>query len=335
MKKTKLLLLAFMLSIPFMGNAAGDSTKTASDTLAALTKKVDSIKKVQDTLLAKMKAEADTAAGASIRASKAFAANPKLFYAHTYKDHKVESWIAYLVLAIFLYGVYYYFRNSALCRDDSYYPDNTLKEIEKRPYSFSKVQLLWWTLIIISCFIWFFAQYGVLLPFNQTSILLLSGGLVVRLFGKSIDNSQISRNKKNNQQRLNNQGRPLPTRHQDINDSQGFLTDILSDESGITVHRMQAVIFNIIYGVAFIAFFINSMKAQQYPFIEFEDWQLALLGISAAGYLSLKTMENSRDTDDTRTEEAVRNMNTFNQERNIRNNAVNNNINNEGNNNQQ
>lgn len=310
MKKIKLLLVFIIaLSLSF-ASTAQDSAKTASDTLAALTKKVDSLEKNQDTLMAKMKAEADTAAMQSIRASEVFRKNPLPNYAHPYPEHKIVSWIAYLVLLGFLGMVIFFFLNSPLCRDESYDPEGKPKEIKKRPFSFSKVQLFWWTVLIIFCFIWFFAKYGVLLPFNQTVILLLTGGIVVRLFGKTIDNNQIRKNKVRSSE-VNNNGRPLSTRHQDVHDSQGFLTDILSDEDGISIHRMQALVFNLIYGVAFIAFFFSALRVKQYPFMEFEDWQMALLGISSAGYLTLKTMENSQETKENRKQEAVENMNNF------------------------
>lgn len=313
MKKTRLLLLlTVMLYLPFAVSAQTDST--ARDSLKILAKRVESLNKKQDTLMALLKAEADTAAAQSIRASDAFIKNPLPNYAHPYPAHKVASWISWLILIGFLVMAFYFFINSPLCRDESYDPDGKPKEPKKRPFSFSKVQLFWWTVIIISCFTWFFAQFGVLLPFNQTVILLLTGGIVVRLFGKTIDNTQIRKNKIRASEAGNN-GKPLSTRHQDVHDSKGFLTDILSDEDGVSMHRMQAVMFNLVYGVAFISYFFSALKNRQYPFMEFEDWQLALLGISSAGYLTLKTMENSEETRENRREEAVENMNTFRNEK--------------------
>lgn len=206
----------------------------------------------------------------------------KLYNAH---HSLLLSVISYIVLALFLFLAFYYLFTSALCRDDSYDPDCTLKDVRRRPFSYARVQLFWWTVIILFCYIWFYAQYNVLLPLNPTAVLLLGSGLAIFIFSKTMDNEQI---------RKNNVGEP--TRHQDIFDSQGFLTDILSDDNGISIHRLQAVAFNVIYGIGFIGFFFTSTSQHQYPFIDFEPWQLSLLGISAIGYLGVKSSENSRAT---------------------------------------
>ena len=75
-------------------------------------------------------------------------------------------------------------------------------------------------------------------------------------------------------------------RHQD-SDSQGFMTDILSDESGINVHRLQAVIFNVLFGITFIA---NLWTHGKFP--EFNSSELGLIGLSSGAYLAMKTNEN-------------------------------------------
>ncbi|HEY0678187.1 MAG TPA: hypothetical protein VGD17_07865, partial [Chitinophagaceae bacterium] len=157
-----------------------------------------------------------------------------------------------------------------------------LRPVKERPFSFSRVQLFWWTMIVFFCYAWFFAHYGVLIPINPTVAILLGGGIAVLVFGKTIDNSQVK------------EDQPLPpSRHQDLYPSQGMLTDILSDESGISIHRLQAVIFNILFGIAFIYSFLLNVTLENYPFIDFDSWQFVLLGISAAGYLGIKANENN------------------------------------------
>ena len=53
------------------------------------------------------------------------------------------------------------------------------------------------------------------------------------------------------------------------------------------MHRLQSVIFNLVFGVIFIAYLITK-KA----FPDFSDTELALLGVSSGAYLALKTNEN-------------------------------------------
>jgi hypothetical protein len=204
---------------------------------------------------------------------------------------KIITWI---LIAVFLFYAIKYFRTTALCRDDSYIINsNNLLELrpeKERPYSYARTQLFWWTMIICTCYSIFFALYGHLLPLTPTCIILLGGGLATQLLGKTIDQSQLQ----NTVDDTTKDAVPNPVRHQDKNTTKGFLKDILSDDNGISIHRLQSVIFNIIYGIGFIGYFINSMSCCEYPLIEFEGWQLTLLGISAAGYLGMKTTENSR-----------------------------------------
>lgn len=280
--------------------------------------RLDSMGKKQDTLSVRVTQmeKKDSAARSAVIASFSAAYNkaknnPAPLYAEPFPKHMVVSIIAFLVLALFLYKSFDYFRNSAICRDESFQPDNTPKDPRDRPYSYSRVQLFWWTIIILFCFTWFYAMYGVLLPLNSTIILLLGGGLAVMIFGKTIDNNQLAKNRMNDTNELNNQGQPI--RHQDLKETEGFLTDILSDDNGISIHRLQAVVFNLVFGIAFLGNFFTAIQNKQYPFMDFENWQLALLGISAAGYLGLKTSENSTETRETRRAEGGKKMVNFNQ----------------------
>jgi hypothetical protein len=221
--------------------------------------------------------------------------------------------IAWLLIAVFLFYAVKFFRTTALCRDESYTYDSSnqlvLRPEKERPYSYARTQLFWWSIIICTCYGIFFALFGHLLPLNPTCIILLGGGLVTQLLGKTIDRSQMDNTSKNQtvqsistQQNSNDDGTPAtkPTRHQDQSTTIDFLTDILSDENGVSIHRLQSVMFNVIYGVAFIGYFINSISCCEYPLIEFEGWQLTLLGISTAGYLGMKATENSKSTEQAR-----------------------------------
>lgn len=254
----------------------------------------DSVSNLRDSILTKVISESFS------RSLEEAKKHPEKLYQYGFNSHPVISVIAFILLLLFLWYSFSFFANTALCRDASYDRSCTLKPVDRRPYSYSRVQLFWWTLIILFCYILFFALYGVLLPLNASVILLLGSGVAVYIFGKSMDKEQI---RKNNDQE--------PARHQDLNDSRGFLTDILSDENGISIHRLQAVAFNIVYGLGFLSAFFSALsdaanKKYAYPLIEFEPWQLSLLGISALGYLGLKSSENHPDTRGARRNTALR-----------------------------
>jgi hypothetical protein len=195
---------------------------------------------------------------------------------------KILFTVSLALLLAFLYLGFYLAAKTALCRDESF--DSTgqiIKEIHRRPYSYSRVQLFWWTIIILSSYIFFYGITGVLPPLNSTSAMLLGLGVVVYAFGKIIDQRQIKTT-------------PPGRRIQDENTSNDFFTNILSDETGISIHRFQALVFNVIFGIGFISSFIKGIVHQQYPFPDFGDWQLAMLGISSATFLTLKTRENDK-----------------------------------------
>ncbi|WP_315814537.1 hypothetical protein [Paraflavitalea speifideaquila] len=169
----------------------------------------------------------------------------------------------------------YLMYNTALCKDLCYDPaTNNLRPADKRPFSYSKLQLFWWTVIILSTFLTYYIYTGYLISFTPSMVLLMGGGLAVAVFGKVIDNTQ-----------MNPEANPVPIRHQDYEDSKGLFTDILSDEGGITIHRYQAVVMNMIFGIAFIGQFLKSIFGHEvYPFLEFESWQLTLMGVSSAAF---------------------------------------------------
>lgn len=142
---------------------------------------------------------------------------------------------------------------------------------KKTSYSFSKVQLMWWTIIISSAFIILFAKTDKYDFFNQSALLLLSISLVTTAGASVIDVSQNQSGKSLHQHR----------------ESQGFFYDILSDENGISMHRLQTLIFNVVFGITFIVSFWTN---QAFP--EFNPEELSLLGVSSGAYLALKTNEN-------------------------------------------
>jgi len=148
-------------------------------------------------------------------------------------------------------------------------------DFSKIPYSFARTQLMWWTLIILPCFCAFYGINLELLNLKDTSYLVLLGiSLGTVTSARIIDNTDMS-----NQM----------VRHQDINDSKGFLIDIISDENGISIHRFQALAFNFIFGVIFIAKFISKNE-----FVAFNEFELGLMGISSAAYVGMKISENGK-----------------------------------------
>ncbi len=145
----------------------------------------------------------------------------------------------------------------------------------EKPYSFARVQLMWWTLIIISCFTSYYGRHGELQELDSSALILLGISIGTTTAARIIDNKDID-----------NQ----VARHQEHPESKYMLYNIVSDNNGISVHRFQALVFNIVFGLMFIAEFLK----EDNKFVEFGAMELGLMGISSAAYVGLKINENSR-----------------------------------------
>jgi len=152
---------------------------------------------------------------------------------------------------------------------------STLPDAQK-PYSFARTQLLWWTIIICSCFSICYAitgQFEGIL--NQSCLILLGLSAGTTATGRVIDNIE--------------EANRAIVRHQDTQKNDHFWIDILSDNSGVSVHRFQALLFNLLFGIIFIINFISE-NGQKLP--SFGPFELGLMGISSGSYLMLKFNEN-------------------------------------------
>jgi hypothetical protein len=67
-----------------------------------------------------------------------------------------------------------------------------------------------------------------------------------------------------------------------------YFKDILSDNQGLSVHRMQVCAFNIVFGVIFL-----KSVVLDYTMPTFEEAELGLLGLSNATYTFLKSSETT------------------------------------------
>lgn len=143
---------------------------------------------------------------------------------------------------------------------------------DKKPYSLARAQLMWWTIIILSCFCIKYGWDPTKVPQLNSMILALIGiGAGTTTLAGFIDSSDKQ------------QARFM---HQN-NNSVSFVYDVLDDGDGISIHRFQLLILNIVLGIIFLnSFFLLK------DFPEFTGYELGLLGISSGTYLAIKTKEN-------------------------------------------
>ena len=158
-----------------------------------------------------------------------------------------------------------------------------LRDVSKapghQPYSWSRVQLAWWTVIILSSFVAILIEQNVAPTLRTSTVILLGISAATTAAARVIDVSDQQ---------------DLIRRHQD-DFGKNFFLDILSDQTGVSVSRFQTVVFNFVFGAWFIASVVKSLHAgtganDVMPNIENNN--LILLGLSTATYAALKVTEN-------------------------------------------
>src|SRR5262249_33211362 len=111
---------------------------------------------------------------------------------------------------------------------------------------------------------------------NKTALVLMGIFAGTAVASTMIDKKEINDN--------------LP-RHQN-SPSEGFFIDILSDDSGISLHRFQNFVWTVIAMVIYV--YKVSMIRTGCILPELSDTLLALTGISSATYLVLRARENTQ-----------------------------------------
>lgn len=166
----------------------------------------------------------------------------------------------------------------------------------KPPYSFSRVQLAWWTSIIISCFVSIVLSTGKIPTLRESALILLGIGAATTASSRLIDISDDS-----NYAAANTSTSAAPPLLSKDQPSENFLIDILSDTTGVSIHRLQAFIFNVAIGCWFLYTAYHNITGlhagsdmviinEALPDVTSNN--LILLGVSAGTYVTLKTLEN-------------------------------------------
>lgn len=203
-------------------------------------------------------------------------------------------WGVFLVFIVVVYFCDKYFN---LLRDTS--------TAAKKPYSFSRVQLTWWSSIILSSFITILFTKNVAPTLDNSTLILLGISMVTTAASSAIDMADIAN--------------PNIQRAQDTN-GVNLIQDILSDGNGINMHRFQTVVFNALFGVWFLYMVTHNLvlcpavpikgimvcvkcatdpSTLPYNTIMPVICQnnLILLGLSSGTYVALKTNENKKPVD--------------------------------------
>lgn len=169
-----------------------------------------------------------------------------------------------------------------LC-DKKYYMLRDAGSALPRCYSFSRVQLAWWTTIVLAGVITIIITKGWLIPDFTTSTLYLLGISAATTVGATLIDLSDQSNTKLTSLHQNEQG-------------DNFFLDILSDKNGVSIHRFQTVAFNMVFGIWFVINFFSNMNTPTLGVNDilpvFSDNNLVLLGLSSGLYTAVKATEN-------------------------------------------
>jgi hypothetical protein len=167
--------------------------------------------------------------------------------------------------------------------DKKYEMLRDLSTASPKPYSFSRVQLAWWTVLVLAAIVTIILTKGWQIPDLTNSTLYLLGISSATTTSAAL----IDLSDKQNQS--------LTDLNQNISGNNFFL-DILSDKKGVSIHRFQTVMFNIVFGLWYIKSVNQNLNQANIAVNDiipvFSNNNLILLGLSAGLYAALKSMEN-------------------------------------------
>jgi hypothetical protein len=166
-----------------------------------------------------------------------------------------------LALAVFLY----------LCRTTSLIRSGTHPVPSQRPYSLSLFQMGFWFFLVIAAYVFVWLITAELDTITESILALIGIGAATALGATLID-----------------QKKAAPAPDEPGGKSRGFLNDVVSDPTGVSLHRFQMFVWTLVLGVIFIASVYNNLAMPQ-----FSATLLGLMGISSGTYLGFKVPEKT------------------------------------------
>jgi len=138
------------------------------------------------------------------------------------------------------------------------------QELAVRPYSLSLFQMAFWFFLVIAAYVFIWLICDELNTITDSVLGLIGIGAATAVGAKIVND------------RSTGSDAPLVTR--------GFVSDVISDANGVSIHRLQMFVWTIVLGVIFLASVYNDLAMT-----EFSATLLGLMGISSGTYLGVKT----------------------------------------------
>ena len=156
-----------------------------------------------------------------------------------------------------------------LCRRTSLIRSSSTLPPKERPYSLSLFQMSFWFFLVIAAYVFMWLITDELDTITDSVLALIGIGSGTALAAALID------------QNKNAQTTEVPSRP-----TQSFFHDLVSDVSGVSLHRFQMFIWTLVLGVIFVGSVYKNLAMP-----EFSATLLGLMGISSGTYLGFKVPE--------------------------------------------
>jgi hypothetical protein len=173
------------------------------------------------------------------------------------------AFIAIFALAL---GIFIY-----LCRTTSLIRSGSNPVPRERPYSLSLFQMSFWFFLVIAAYVFMWLITDELDTITDSVLALIGIGSATALGATLID-----------------QKKATPRPDEPGGTSKGFLNDMVSDPTGVSLHRFQMFVWTLVLGVIFCG---SVYKSLEMP--EFSATLLGLMGISSGTYLGFKVPEKT------------------------------------------
>jgi hypothetical protein len=179
--------------------------------------------------------------------------------------------IGLTVLALAFYGLH----SSGLLRDRGILSPRTTPDT--LPFSLARSQMAWWFGLVFLSYVFLWVVCAELPVLSNSAMILLGIAGATGMAGTAMDNSQRV-----------------------LEPSEGWLKDVTTDAQGVTLYRLQHVIWTAFFGLAFLIEVFNNLAMP-----EFDTATLGLMGISAGAYIGFKMPESRAAEEKSKAETAA------------------------------
>ena len=178
-----------------------------------------------------------------------------------------KSWLAlgFVLIALAWISVAVAGKRSGMLRDA-----NSTAAGTARPYSLARVQMAWWFALVIGAYVFLWVLTDDLAQFNTSVLALLGISGATGLSAAGIDSAS---------------DRKVP-------ETSNFFVDILTDVNGITLARLQLLMWNLVIGAVFVSRVFTDLEMPN-----FDATTLGLIGLSGGAYVGFKVPEKQTKPD--------------------------------------